>query len=142
MNRRRFIAALGIAAVFIPGATINATKPCEPSPCQASSSGELDRNACESAAAWVAVGKISKVVHYPAGYPLLKDFAQFTFTVERWEKGGATMSRELRFKVGWCENQQEPPSDKSGQAHRVRMFGAPASAAGEPRYLYLERLSE
>jgi hypothetical protein len=89
----------------------------------------------------VAVGRISKVVHHPAGYPLLKDFAQFTFTVERWEKGDRTTRRELRFKVGWCENQQEPPTDKSGQAHQVRIFGAPASSSGEPRYLYIELLS-
>jgi len=141
MHTHRFIAALGLAAVFIPGADVNATKPCEASPCQASS-GALDRKACEAAAAWVAVGKISKVVHHPSGYPLLKDFAQFTFTVARWEKGDGKMSRELRFKVGWCENQQEPPVDKSGQAHAVRIFGAPASSAGEPRYLYLERLSQ
>ena len=140
MTKCRFIAALGIAAACISGGAANATKPCEPSPCQ-QSSGELDRTACEGAAAWVAVGRISKVIHHPAGYPLLKDFAQFTFTVERWEKGDGTTSRELRFKVGWCENQQEPPTATSGQAHSVRIFGAPASFSGEPRYLYLELLS-
>ena len=105
MNRPRFIAALGLAAVFIPGAAVNATKPCEASPCM-TSSGAFDRKACEEAAAWVAVGKIAKVVHHPAGYPLLKDFAQFTFTVERWDKSDGKTSRELRFKVGWCDNQQ------------------------------------
>jgi hypothetical protein len=141
MNTHRFIAAVGLAVMFIPCAAVNATKPCEISPCQASS-GEFDRKACEAAAAWVAVGRISKVVHHPAGPPLLKDFAQFTFTVERWDKSDGKTSRELRFKVGWCDNQQEPPGDKSGQAHKVRMFGAPASSAGEPRYLYLERLPE
>jgi hypothetical protein len=140
MTKFLFIAALGIAAACISGGAVNATKPCEPSPCQ-QASGELDRTACEGAATWVAVGRISKVVHHPAGYPLLKDFAQFTFTVERWEKGDGKTRRELRFKVGWCENQQEPPGDKSGQAHAVRIFGAPASSSGEARYLYIELLS-
>jgi hypothetical protein len=118
---------------------VEATKPCPPSPCR-SPSGELVRPACEEAAIWVAVGVISRVVHHPQGPPLSKDFAEFTFTTERWEKGDGKAGQAFRFKVGWCDNQEPPRGTSTGKPWRSRVFGAPSSASGEPRYLFLELL--
>jgi hypothetical protein len=114
----------------------HATKPCPPSPCQAPS-GQLDRPKCLEAAAWVAVGTVTEVIRHPEGPPLSKDFAEFTFTVTGWEKGTGKVGQRFRFKVGWCENQQELPNDTSVP---LRVFGASPSASGASRYMFLERL--
>ena len=85
-----------------------ATEPCLQSPCE-DSSGSLVRSKCVEAATWVAVGAVSNVVHHPEGPPLSKDFAEFTFTARRWEKGKGQAGQRYRFRVGWCDNQQELP---------------------------------
>ena len=88
---------------------------------------------------WVAVGAITKVVHHREGPPLAKDFAEFTFSVRRWEKKANGVGAELRFKVGWCENQQELPADASGT---FRFFGKTAASqlSGGSVYLHFERV--
>ena len=131
-------ARLPIAALILLASAgeLPATKPCESSPCQAPS-GTLDRPKCEQQAAWIAVGVVSRVVHHREGPPLLKDFAKFTFRVQRWEKGSGKVGQEFRFKVGWCDNRQELPKDASGL---FRFYGTAPSADGEPRYLFFERL--
>ncbi len=135
MNRgRRSVLAMGIR-LLQPNA-IRATKPCPPSPCP-EPSGALARSRCSEAAEWIAVGVVSRVVHHREGPPLSKDFAEFTFTVKRWEKGAGKTGQKIRFQVGWCDNQQELPNDTSVP---FRIFGAAAGPQGEPRYLFLERL--
>jgi hypothetical protein len=133
---RILTAFLATTALLGSANETRATKPCPPSPCL-DSSGKLDRAKCEDSAAWVAVGTISNVVHHPAGPPLLKDFAELTFKVQRWEKGAGKVGQELRFKVGWCENREEPPADASAL---VRVFGALPAFGNEQRYIFLESL--
>lgn len=38
--------------------------------------------------------------------PLNKDFASFTFVVEKWIKGGEKLPRRIDFQAGWCDNRQ------------------------------------
>src|ERR1700737_1822875 len=103
-------ACIAIAVCVTQASSVLATEPCLSSPCQ-DSSGLLVRSKCVEAAVWVAVGAVSNVVHHPAGPPLSKDFAEFTFTVRRWEKGKGKAGQRYQFHVGWCENQQELPND-------------------------------
>jgi hypothetical protein len=86
----------------------------------------------------VAVGTVSNVVHHPEGPPLSKDFAEFTFTARRWEKGKGQANQRYRFKVGWCENQQVLPKDTTVP---FRVFGTSPGAQGELRYVFLEPLT-
>ncbi len=88
----------------------------------------------------MAVGDVSSVVHHPAGPPLSKDFAEFTFTVRRWEKveRKRKAGQTYRFTVGWCENQQELPRETTGP---FRVFGTSPGAQGQLRYLFLEPLT-
>jgi hypothetical protein len=137
MARRPAQLLIAALILFTSAGALFATKPCQSSPCQAPS-GELDRPKCEQVAKWIAVGVISRVEHHREGPPLLKDFARFTFRVQRWEKGTGKVGQEFRFKVGWCDNQQELPKDTSGL---FRFFGAASSADGEPRYFFFERLT-
>jgi len=135
-DRQGTLTIAAITLMFASVGSLLATKPCPPSPCDAPS-GEFDRTTCEQLAAWVAVGTISRVAHHPEGPPTLKDFAEFTFRVERWEKGTGKMGHEFRFKVGWCDNQQQLPKDTSGL---FRFFGTTSSSENLPRYLFFERL--
>jgi len=132
---RQSVLAIGI--FLLPPSALLPTEPCPSSPCQ-EPSGALTRSRCNEAAEWIAVGDISEVVHHKQGPPLSKDFAEFTFTVKRWEKGTGKTGRKLRFHVGWCDNQQELPKDTSSP---FRVFGAPPGPNGEPRYLFLEELT-
>lgn len=129
---RRAVLAIGIC--LVQASAIRATKPCPTSPCQ-EESGALARSRCSEAAEWVAVGVVSGVIRHREGSPLSKDFAEFTFTVKRWEKGASKAGRKIRFQVGWCDNQQELPRDTSTP---FRVFGAPPGPQGEARYLFLE----
>ena len=139
-ERARIVAAAvaaGSCFLLAPGA--HATKPCPPAPCDGPT-GKFDRSSCEALADWVAEGIITKVVHHREGPPLAKDFAEFTFSVRRWEKKARGVGAELRFKVGWCENQQELPADTSGT---FRFFGK-ATASQLSRgsvYLHFERVA-
>jgi hypothetical protein len=113
-----------------------ATTPCPPPPCR-TSAGDIDVAQCRELAGWVATGKISDVVHHEEGFPLLKDFAEFTFTVGAWEKGNGKVGQTLRFKVGWCDNWKTPPKDISGS---FRFYGvAPPKDPSTPnQFLYFE----
>jgi hypothetical protein len=55
----------------------------------------------------------------------------------RWEKCTGKMGQEFRFKVGWCDNQQQLPRDTSGW---FRFFGTTSSSESQSRYLFFERL--
>jgi hypothetical protein len=139
-GRLRFVdlpVCVAIAVSLTQASSVFATEPCLRSPCE-DSSGSLVRSKCFEAAAWVAVGTISKVVHHAEGPPLSKDFAEFTFTARRWEKGKGKAGQTYRFRVGWCENQQELPKDTTVL---FRVFGTSPGAQGEPRYLFLEPLA-
>jgi len=115
-----------------------ATQPCLPSQC-AGTSGEIDSRKCAQLSAWIATGVVSSVVHHEIGDPLFKDFAEFTFTVQVSEKGAIRVGRQLRFKVGWCENWQVLPNDISGT---FRFYGLPlpTDATLPNQYLYFERV--
>ena len=130
-------AVVAIVACLARTSVTSATEPCLRSPCE-DSYGSLVRSRCVEAAAWVAVGAVSNVVHHPEGPPLSKDFAEFTFTVRRWEMGKGQANQRYRFKVGWCENQQVLPKDTTVP---FRVFGTSPGAQGEPRYLFLEPLT-
>lgn len=139
MTIRRSVRELsGLALFLICAGSASGTKPCPPSPCLLPN-GALDRAACRDLASWVAIGTIKNVVHHEAGPPLLKDFAEFTFKVERWEKGSGPKDREIRFRVGWCQNSQVLPRDTSGS---FRFFGLalPKDSSSSAEYLQFERL--
>jgi hypothetical protein len=118
ITHRVMLIAVGVAALQSP---VLATKPCLPSPCE-TTGGTIDRAKCQRLADWIATGTMTSVVQHEQGYPLLKDFAEFTFTVQTWEKGNGKIGREFRFQVGWCENSQPLPKDTSGT---FRVFGLP-----------------
>ena len=117
-------------------APVLATQPCLPSPCS-TVGGTVDLAQCRKLAGWIATGTITRVVHHEEGYPVFKDFAEFTFTIKTWEKNAVKSRRELRFQVGWCNNTQPVPKDTSGT---FRFFGLPLpkdpSLANQ--YLYFE----
>lgn len=123
------------ATAGIPGSAL-ATKPCLPGPCEAIGGG-IDLPKCEKAADWIAVGVISNVVRHEQGPPLMKDFAEFTFTVQAWEKGQGKVGQEIRFQVGWCENTRPLPKDTSG---RFRFFGKtlPVDPTIPNQYIHFE----
>jgi hypothetical protein len=108
-------------------------------PCE-TTGGTVDRAKCQRLADWIATGTITNVVHHEQGYPLLKDFAEFTLTVQTWEKGGGKVGRELRFQVGWCENSQPLPKDTSG-SFRVFGLALPKDPSVPNQYLNLEPLT-
>jgi len=132
---RVILITLGVTALQPPGF---ATKPCLPSPCE-TKGGTIDVARCQILADWIATGTITSVVHHEQGYPLLKDFAEFTFTVQTSEKGASMVGREIRFQVGWCENSQPLPKDTSGT---FRIFGLPLpkDASLPNQYLHFEPL--
>ena len=116
-----------------------ATKPCSPSPCM-NEKYQINEALCREKSDWIAIGTLSNIVHDLQGMPTNKDFAKFTLIVKEWEKGGNGQG-ELKFKVGWCENQQELPKDTSGL---FRFYGtyelAPVSQGMQ--YYYFEALKE
>ena len=89
-----------------------ATPPCPPPPCWTPKT-QFDPAVCDAKADWIAIGRVTKLVHHPTGYPLLKDFTEFTFVVERWIKGGDKLPREIAFHTEWCRN-GETMSDDTG----------------------------
>jgi hypothetical protein len=137
---RRATPWLLLSAILLCAASppSRATKPCLPSPCESPTGPDFTK--CREAAAWVALGSIDNIVHHEQGPPLLKDFAEFTFVIDAWEKGGEPDIRSIRFQVGWCENSQPLPATTSG---KFRFYGLPApSDPSVPRqYLYFERVT-
>ncbi len=116
-----------------------ATKACLPSPCEGRTGGP-DYEKCWNAAAWVAVGTVSDVVHHKQGDPLHKDFAEFTFNVQSWEKGAEPGTKKMRLQVGWCESPVPLPPNTDGP---FRFYGpaAPADPTVRREYLYFQRLA-
>ena len=137
MTRSRVsIGSLVIGCLFWFSDLCNATKPCPPSPC-VNEYNHFDEALCRAKSDWVAVGTISNVVHKREGQPTNRDFATFTLRVQKWEMGGKNQSDRLNFQVGWCENQQELPTDTSGL---FRFCGTlqPAPVSGSKQYYYFE----
>lgn len=136
---RSFIVAAWVALVgsFLGAAPAYATKPCPPSPCE-TSTGQLDRTKCEASADWIAQGTITNVVHHPAGPPLNKDFAEFTFRIEKWEKKMDSVGPEVQFKVGWCDNRQELPTRTKLGSFRVYGLRPDPASSSASRYIFIE----
>ncbi len=116
-----------------------ATKPCEPSPCE-NSAGQFDRAKCVIAADWIAQGTITDVRHHLEGNPTNKDFAEFTFNARAWEKR-KDLKNTFHFKVGWCNNRQVLPESTK---EFFRVFGINSNGVTEtgPQYLYLEPVTK
>ena len=106
-------------SLLLPAAPLLATKPCPPPPCEVQG-GKVDQTKCQELADWAATGTITDVVHHEVKKNYMKDFAEFTFTVDKVEKGSVKPGQKIRFQVGWCQNARELPKDTSGT---WRMFG-------------------
>lgn len=129
------VCSLGIAAPS------GATKPCPESVCYPQTT--FDRPACERAAAWIAVGRIVKVVDHPTGEPTFKNFAEFTVEIDRWEKGKpASAPKRVQFRVGWCKNGRTLPEHPKDRQAPMRFYGAGSPNAAEPEYLWFAPISE
>ena len=88
-----------------------ATKPCPPPPCS-TPKAQFDPAVCDAKADWIAIGHVTKLIHHPTGYPLNKDFTEFTFVIDRWIKGGDKLPHEIPFRTQWCTNGESMQSDK------------------------------
>jgi hypothetical protein len=129
---RRQTLALLLALLALP---LGATPPCPSSPCYRA--GKFDAARCEAASDWMALGTIKNLVHHKAGYPLMKDFATFTFVVDRWVRGRDRKMKEIPFTVGWCRNGEEMTGD-----YGYFMFwgkNKPKTPNAEWEYLHFER---
>jgi len=114
-----------------------ATKPCPPPPCW-TPQAQFDQTVCDAKADWIAVGHVTKLVHHPAGYPLNKDFTEFTFVADRWIKGGEKLPHEIPFRTQWCTSGEPMQTDKG----TFRFWGKnkPDVPNAEWEYLYFERV--
>lgn len=133
-TRAAFLCLGGLVSVLV-AAPVRATKPCPPPVCR-DDAGAIDAARCKALSDWVAIGTIGAVVHHEEPYPLLKDFAEFSFTITTPEKGPVEVGQVLRFRVGWCENSRPPPENTSGL---FRFFGLLSSDPTQPRFLDFER---
>jgi len=135
----RRLAPLLAVGLLLASRTGTATKPCPPSPC--TPKGVVDLAKCREISDWIATGTISKVVHHPADFPLLKDFAEFTFTVSKWEKGTGKSDQTIDFRVGWCDNSQTLPKETKGL---FTCYGPtlPKDPALPNRYFYFEPVTD
>ena len=111
MKIYRYLGVVLVSTLWV--SNLQATKPCPPSPCM-DEHAQFDLKKCRSVSDWIAVGTISHIKHKKEGPPTNKDFAEFTLDVIKWEKGGENLGKKLRFKVGWCYNQDELPSNTAG----------------------------
>ncbi len=121
--------------------TAFATKMCPPEPPCFDPDHKFNSDKCTQTSDWVAVGKIEDVIDDKIGDPLNKNFAKFKFKVIRWEKAPSEDSEEkiIEFKIGWCENWQELPSDTSGL---FRFYGQNKSKQYKDRiFFYFEKIS-
>jgi len=116
-----------------------ATKACPPPPCW-TPQAQFDPTVCDAKADWIAIGHITKLVHHPAGYPLNKDFSEFTFVVDRWIKGGEKLPREIPFHTQWCTNSEPMQTDKG----TFRFWGKnrPDVPNAEWEFLHFEKVEE
>jgi len=117
---------------------------CHPYVCANIATQKFDPQACFEIASWVAVGKITSVKRKSIGDPLNKDFSEFTFEIEKWEKEPQASIKSIKFKVGWCKNMRPLPSDTKG---KFRIYGRnlpnspvdPITKIG-PEYFDLEKI--
>ena len=107
------IRLLLILLVFFQAQAVFATKPCPPPPCVVDN--KFNEAKCVEVSDWVAVGKISDVVHDKKGEPLYRDFAKFKFTISKVKKGKVKVGESINFQVGWCVNMGVPPYDTTGE---------------------------
>ena len=116
-----------------------ATKPCPPPPCS-TPQVQFDATVCNAKADWIAIGHITKLVHHPTGYPLNKDFTEFTFVVDRWIKGGENLPHEIPFRTQWCTNGEPMQSDKG----TFRFWGKnrPDVPNAEWEFLHFEKVGD
>jgi hypothetical protein len=127
-----------IALLLFLALPLYATPPCPPPPCLDQPQGTFNAKKCDALSDWQAVGHITKLVHHPADYPLLKDFATFTFVIDQWVRGGDRTIKEIPFQVGWCRNAEVMTGD-----HGWFMFwgkNKPPVANAEWEYLHFERV--
>ena len=84
---------------------------------------------------------MTKLTHHPAGDPLHKDFAEFTFVIDRWVKTGSQQPGQIPFRLGWCTNSEEMRGDGSGT---FQFWGRnkPDAKDAEWEFLHFERLEE
>jgi len=113
-----------------------ATKPCPPPPCGT----PFDSKVCDGKADWIAVGRVTKLIHHPAGAPLNKDFTEFTFVVDRWIKGGDQLPHEITFHTQWCTNSEEMRDDKG--TFRFWGMNKPDAQNAEWEFLHFEKVEE
>jgi hypothetical protein len=136
---KKIITALVITDLIFSSATCFATKPC-PTPKCYNENLNFNLEECRKIADWIAVGNITDVENSEQGYPLNKNFASFTLQVSRWEKGGGEKIAQIKFKVGWCDNWQELPTDTSGL---FRFYGESISDDGQNdsnHYYYFQKI--
>lgn len=116
-----------------------ATPPCPPPPCWTPKT-QFDPVICDARADWIAVGRVTKLIHHPASFPLNKDFTEFTFIVERWIKGGEKLPRQIAFHTEWCRNREEMRDD----AGPFRFWGKnkPEVPNASWEFLHLEKNEE
>jgi hypothetical protein len=128
--------ALAVLLAFLACSAF-ATKPCPPPPC-GNPKTQFDPAVCDTKADWIAVGHVTKLIHHPAGFPLNKDFTEFTFVVDRWIKGGERLPHEIPFHTQWCTNGEEM---RTG-AGTFRLWGKnrPDAANAEWEFLHFEKM--
>ena len=114
-----------------------ATPPCPPPPCWTPKT-QFDPVVCDAKADWIAVGHVTNLIHHPAGYPLNKDFTEFTLVVDRWIKGGDNLPHEIAFHTGWCTNGEQMRDD----AGTFRFWGKnkPEVVNAEWEFLHFEKV--
>jgi hypothetical protein len=132
MKRFALAALLALAADFA-----FATKPCPPPPCR-TPQAESDPAVCDAKADWIGIGHVTKLVHHLAGYPLNKDFTEFTFVAGRWIKGGEKLPREILFRTQWCTNGEVMQTDKG--AFRFWGKNRPDVPNAEWEFLHFEKV--
>lgn len=136
-RRLRSLPAWFVSAVLLGSDPALATKPCPESVCYRNTT--FDAAACARAASWIAVGRIVRVIDHPTGDPTFKNFAEFTFHIDRWERGKPPQApTQIRFRVGWCKNGRILPEDPQGRRATMRFYGAGSPNAPEPEYLWFE----
>jgi hypothetical protein len=129
-----------IAFLLLLALPLSATPPCPPDPCLVYPAGKFDATKCGEKSDWVAVGHIVNLKHNEQGYPFMKDFAAFTFVVDRWMKGDAGV-KEIPFEVGWCRNSMEMRGDGKG-SFKFWGMNKPNLEGAQWEYLHFEKLDD
>ena len=120
-----------IIFVFFISYSTFATKACPLSPCLIE--GKFEHERCKAIASWIATGNIQNVKRNVKGKPLNKDFSSFVFKIKKVEKGILKNIDFIKFKVGWCYNQKEVPSNYDGT---FRFYGKSNPTSENGKYFY------